>query len=354
MKTIARLNRQAPNSGFSLPVLLLLTLLLASSTSFANTDVGGLPVIGSGVVELRVLDDSVSGYAVLLSSAEKTGRELLTKSELRVAGARSRRLWQWPRDTQPGTVFAALAEQMQGTTLFECEGADCGRSNVWSTLVFDEPLIYGPRKYQYYRVVRDTEGQLQLLYVVRRGNRHVHALYERIADSQRTESTTTNHTGVVAALAARGMARLAVVPEVDGRLSATSVKALEALGAQFVGFGAGDVYAVCHVYRADLPRIVGGKRSERSAKTLEMSAEETVPGLLAASNRCGEAAASALRTGFSAAELSGVSADSKNRQRPETVSFQFFGVGPLQPAAGVTGGHSNRIELVVPARVLRQ
>ena len=301
------------------------------------------------VVSLRSLDDIVSDYSVVLSSAEKTGRDLLIKNELVVSGARSRRLWQWPRGAMEQKVFASLAAQLTGTILFECEGADCGRSNVWSTLVFSEALIYGPGRYQHYRVVRDELGDVHVLYVVRRGNRRVHALYERIAGAVGSSMDAADNAHVLAALASSGIARLDISPEPDGTLEAAASATLERIGGQLVGFGAGEIYAVCHLYRAGLARAVGGSRNERGARATEISTEETVTQLLAASERCALAAAESLQAGMAAATLDGIAEQSKNRQRPELITFKSFGVGPLQPVVG----EFNRIELVVPSRLLR-
>jgi len=289
------------------------------------------------VVELDALEDRVSGYSVLLSNAEKTGRELLVKNELIVSGERMRKLWQWPRGASETDVFAELAQQLQGTVLFDCEGPDCGRSNVWSTLVFGEALIYGPSQYQHYRAVRDEAGNVHLLYVVRRGNRRVHALYEQITDVEVKNATEVSRPRVVAALAENGIARLAAVPGVDGSLSAETRVQLEEVGSMLAGFAAGEVYAVCHLYRSGLPRTVGESRKERGATGVEASTAES-------------AAVSALQAGFASAAVAGIAEDSKNRKPPESVVFKSFGVGPLQPTLG-TG---NRIELVVPSRLLRE
>jgi len=116
------------------------------------------------------------------------------------------------------------------------------------------------------------------------------------------------------------------------------------------GFAAGEVYAVCHLYRSGLPRTVGESRKERGATGVEASTAESAAELLAASNQCGEAAVSALQAGFASAAVAGIAEDSKNRKPPESVVFKSFGVGPLQPTLG-TG---NRIELVVPSRLLRE
>lgn len=306
--------------------------------------------VDSSAVVLATIDDTVAGYSVVLSSAEKTGRELLIKNERVVSGARSRRLWQWPKDALPQKVFADVAAQLTGETLFECEGADCGRSNVWSTLVFAEALIYGPSRYQHYRVVREASGDLHLLYVVRRGNRRVHALYERISDLADATASDNRKTNVVAALAATGMARLKVVPGANGELDAGANTALENIGRSLAGVTAGEIYAVCHLYPGGRSRVIGGSREERRARAAEVPSEETVQSLLAASERCAEAAVTALKAGLSAAAVAGVAEDSKNRQRPALLSFSSFGAGPLLPVVGAF----NRIELVVPSRLLRE
>ncbi len=337
-------------------LLLLLAALCGVSAQAADTPSPTTPLevqVGSSAVVLAAIDDTVAGYSVVLSSAEKTGRELLIKNERVVSGARSRRLWQWPKDALPEKVFTDVAAQLPGETLFECEGADCGRSNVWSTLVFGEALIYGPSRYQHYRVVRDASGVLHVLYVVRRGNRRVHALYEQIADVTGFASAATigdRKTNVVAALAATGVARLNVVPGLNGELDAGATKELESIGRSLAGVTAGEIYAVCHLYPGGRSRIIGGNRKERGARAAEVSTEETVENLLAASERCAEAAVTALKAGLATASVAGVAEESKNRQRPALLAFGSFGAGPLLPAAGAF----NRIELVVPSRLLRE
>lgn len=308
------------------------------------------PVVDATVVELGGVTDRVNNYSVVLSSAEKTGRELLVKHELTVSGERVRKLWQWPRDASVTGVFKALSGQLQGSVLFDCEGADCGRSNVWSTLVFGEAQIYGPSQYQYYRVVQEAEGNVHVLYVVRRGNRRVHALYEQISGVGVRAEEKASRGSVVAALAENGSVRLAAVPAVDGSLSAETRNQLERVGAQLAGFGAGEIYAVCHLYRSGLPRSVGESRRERRARGVEVSTAESVEQLLAASSRCGEAVAIALQAGLTTGAVDGVADEPKNRKWPDAIVFKSFGAGPLQPMQGTV----NRIELVVPSRLLRE
>lgn len=337
-------------------IFLALILAVTQPAVAANGSASGAAVIelhaGADTVNLRTIDDTVSDYTVVLSSAEKTGRELLIKNELVVSGERSRRLWQWSKDALAENVFAELARQFNGVTLFECEGNGCGRSNVWSTLVFSEALIYGPSRDQHYRVTRTSQGELHVLYVVRRGNRRVHALYERIVplNSTLTEGISAGGTNALAALAAAGMVELAVTPGSDGVLSPAAISYLERVGGDLAGFGAGEIYAVCHLYPAGLSRDIGGSRRARGEAAKALALQDPVVALLEASERCGATAANALGIGLASATFDGVAEQAKNRQRPDALRFKSFGVGPLQPSSGAT----NRIELIVPSRFVRE
>jgi len=200
---------------------------------------------------------NVSNYELLLSAAEKVGRELRTTETLPVTGSQTRTLWQLPAGAELDRVFASVVAQMPGEELFSCRGRDCGRSTAWATLVFSQAQLYGQDRNQRYRVVRTSATQLAAVYVIRRGNRRINLLLETLATGDTPADSEPGHSKLSAAqsranlltdLMEAGVATLAVVPGEGGVLDANAREQLSEVGEELVNLPAGDVYVVCHMY----------------------------------------------------------------------------------------------------------
>ena len=107
-------------------------------------------VLSASTASPTIRKEQVSNYSLLVSAAEKVGRELRFDKAIEVSGLRTRSLWKLGSDTDLDTVFDRLSEQLAGEELFRCAQRDCGRSTAWANLVYSDALVYGPDRNQRY------------------------------------------------------------------------------------------------------------------------------------------------------------------------------------------------------------
>ena len=282
----------------------------------------------------------VASYELLVSAAEKLGRELRATDTVSITGHRVRALWQLPAGAELDRVFAAATQQMMGEELFSCSGRDCGRSTAWANLVFSEALVYGQDRNQRYRVVRKSATEFAAVYAIRRGNRRVNLMLETLMVGEGSAQATSDSPTVVAnqadgaevlsALRQTGAAIVNVVPDAEGNWIEAGVDALKDAAAALVALPGGTVYVVCHMYDNAPTKLV-------LRKSLE----------------CAEAAAAVVEAEYASAvtEISSQSGGAVSRELK--VSFEKFAAGPLLPRTGLPQSEeaagrplANRIELV--------
>lgn len=256
--------------------------------------------------------DALETYEFILSPVETAARELQIDESLRLPAQLKRETWQLPGNATFAEIRDYLRQQLRAAgfvTLFECEGRDCGRSSLWANKIWNLALLYGPNTSQFYVAMHNEEiGVLAALYLVQRGNRRIYANLDLIRPTQMPRFESARQ--LVAQLREVGWVRL------SGALPSTSwmrglrndvgneVRDVLTPVAEQVSKLAGErIYVVCHLY---------GPESSNE--------------LVEASGRWAE---------LIAAEL-------ESEDGPELMPF---GVGPLSPRLGQSGG--SRVELVL-------
>lgn len=257
--------------------------------------------------------EELETYEFVLSPVESVARELQIDESVRIPARYVRETWEMPRSA----TFNEIRDYLQGrlrergfTTLFDCEGRDCGRSNLWANHIWRLAVLYGPNTSQFYLAVQQQDqGLLAALYLVERGNRRIYANLDiveplemprfnaalRIA-SQLRESGRVRLDGLLPSSAwLRGLR--------EG-LSEAILQTLVPVAEQLAILSGERVYLVCHLYGPE-------------------STEE----LIEASNHWASLLVAEL-------EVEG---------GPELIAF---GVGPLSPISGEAS--SSRIELIFP------
>lgn len=128
-----------------------------------------------------------ASHRVMLSAIREVGDEVRAERAIRLAVDGTGRLYLLDPDAARRDARAWYLEQLQArnaTILFQCEGRECGRSNVWANQVFDQASLYGRDANQEYLVatLEDEDGQrwLVALYTVTRGNRRDHLWLEEL------------------------------------------------------------------------------------------------------------------------------------------------------------------------------
>lgn len=123
---------------------------------------------------------SVQDFAFALSAARKVNNQLRIETELRDDVEGWTELAEVKRGHDTLSVYKhyfAQAKAQSGEILYECSSRDCGQSNVWANDVFNESVLYGKDRTQYYfaaRYERDQGIWIQTLYTVERGNGRVY------------------------------------------------------------------------------------------------------------------------------------------------------------------------------------
>ncbi|MCP5160414.1 MAG: DUF4892 domain-containing protein [Hahellaceae bacterium] len=125
-------------------------------------------------------------YRVVTSPARKINNSLRVSSEIRADVTGTARRVLIDEGHEALTVFKHYQSVLQtqgGKLIFECHSRDCGQSNSWANDVFRQARLYGRDADQHYMVSVKRAGsnaQLDIVYVVERGNRQVLAYIQRL------------------------------------------------------------------------------------------------------------------------------------------------------------------------------
>jgi hypothetical protein len=202
----------------AVPVFLLTFLLLTvASTSVAAAQSVDLYPRAELV---KAESDAVSRRRqVILGTLKKIRNEVRPEAAIWVEGTLDRQTFHVP-DARSSDAVAAHFQQVladSGEILFQCAGRDCGSSNIWSSTIFERPIIYGPARYQSYFVARlaaspsgnaSAQQEYLIVYVAQRATRKVYFHIDRILGAPLAETGTVTPSVLVAALEDRGAYRL--------------------------------------------------------------------------------------------------------------------------------------------------
>lgn len=167
---------------------LVLPLVLISSMAYAN-EAAPLP---SGITIDRSAElvsqstQTVRDYRFPLGAVVKINREVRIDREQQLSGQLTRTTWEMPKSFDPSQLLQALRDQVvtqRGDILFECDGRDCGTSNIWANDLFNNADLYGRDDFQRYFAAK-LDDQFLASYAVRRGNRRVYLHLDQITEAQ--------------------------------------------------------------------------------------------------------------------------------------------------------------------------
>ena len=145
----------------------------------------------------------VDDYRFALDSVVTINRTVRIDNEMRLSGELFRTTWEFPKSFEPDQILDRLRNQivkLGGDLLFECDGRDCGPSNIWANDLFQNPDLVGRDDHQRYLAVQLNDRFLAL-YAVRHGNRRVYLNVDHIAQDQ-------DSSGWLALLESRGWVKL--------------------------------------------------------------------------------------------------------------------------------------------------
>ena len=259
--------------------------------------------------------EEVETYEFVLSPVESAARELQIDESVRMPAEYLRETWEMPRSATFNEIRDYLRDRLRERgfiTLFDCEGRDCGRSNLWANHIWRLAVLYGPNASQFYLAMQhEDDGLLAALYLVQRGNRRIYANLDIVEPVEMPQFERASR--IAAQLSESGRVQLdGLLPSsawlrgLREGLSEVIRQSLPPVAEQLSLLSGERVYVVCHLYGPE-------------------STEE----LLEASNRWASLLVAELQV----------------EGGPELIAF---GVGPLSPASGEAG--ASRVELVLPDR----
>lgn len=129
-----------------------------------------------------------AGHLVLFSAVREVNDEIRSSSMARLSVQGVGQLWEIGGDAGRADARGHYRDVLQARDariLFDCEGRECGRSNVWANRIFGESKLYGRDENQDYLVAVHTDEDgtvwLTLVYTVTRGNQREYLWVEHLA-----------------------------------------------------------------------------------------------------------------------------------------------------------------------------
>lgn len=118
-------------------------------------------------------------HLVVTGNIRRINNQLRAESEVQAEGELVRVSWRIPDGHTAREAFAHATGQLQKhphTTLFFCEGRECGSSSLWANQVLGYSRLYGPEENQLYVAMRldDDPQRFVSLYGITRGNGEVY------------------------------------------------------------------------------------------------------------------------------------------------------------------------------------
>jgi hypothetical protein len=129
---------------------------------------------------------TVRNYRFPLGAVVKINLDVRIDKERQLSGQLTRTTWEMPKSFDPNELLERFRDQVifqKGDILFECEGRDCGTSNIWANDLFNNADLYGRDDYQRYFAAK-LDDQYLAAYAVRRGNRRVYLHLDQITEAE--------------------------------------------------------------------------------------------------------------------------------------------------------------------------
>lgn len=167
-------------------VVLALGLLLSSAIGNAASHAESLVVPGSTLLESAQLE--TADQLIPLGSVKegRDGRASPERSE-RVGGRLQKALYQLPselsiKESRELLQASVKVEAGHDRLLYQCDGRECGQTNLWATDVFGESLLLGNDRTQFALIyVSDDLHTITMLYGSERPNRRSYYIVQTIA-----------------------------------------------------------------------------------------------------------------------------------------------------------------------------
>ncbi len=156
----------------------MLALMLSSPATYAVAAELAIKAYPRAEVAQEQVQPDVE-YAMVIGSIRRINNQVRAEREVLAEGELVRISWRIPEGHSARDAMTHAAAQLQQhphTTLFFCEGRECGSSSLWANQVLDYSRLYGPEDNQLYLALRldDDPQRFVSLYAITRGNREVY------------------------------------------------------------------------------------------------------------------------------------------------------------------------------------
>lgn len=131
-----------------------------------------------------------SNYRLILGSLARTRGVVVPGESERLRGDVTKIIYEISEEFNGEDVYDFFQQQIQDKgydVLFSCAGRDCGSSVYWANDIFQNRVLYGPERNQYYIAMRTPPSMgdqaHMVLYIITRGNRQLLAYLEVIQEA---------------------------------------------------------------------------------------------------------------------------------------------------------------------------
>jgi len=170
-------NNKVQGSYMVTKIVYLLALFLVAQFSNALE-----PILGSEEKEYETQQSK--DHWLILGAIQRISTSLRPEADVRLQAKVTKWLWQLPEGHNSQEGFLSLKDQLskQTTTLFECQGRECGLSNDFANQVFKQSILYGRDSDQYYwaGLSEGKNPHVWVVYTSQRSARRVYAYAEKI------------------------------------------------------------------------------------------------------------------------------------------------------------------------------
>ena len=140
--------------------------------------------------EIQDKENSAPDYRLVLGSILKVNGRLRAESDLMLSGTLSRKTWQLPSGHTPDDAIRFMRDRLQrerAQMLYQCQGRECGASNLWANDLFETARLYGVDNTQRYMAAQQGSNYYAV-YTVQRGNGRVYLNIDQLTTTLKTGS----------------------------------------------------------------------------------------------------------------------------------------------------------------------
>ena len=141
----------------------------------------------NGATIVEYLQQTGANYELPLGPMIRAAGRASPASSRRIRGLVTRITYEIPQAFTGADVndyYSGLVSRAGYRSLYSCAGRECGNSNYWANDVFNNRILYGPERSQFFLAASTSqaegEGAYLAMYVVTRANRRIYAHVEII------------------------------------------------------------------------------------------------------------------------------------------------------------------------------